>query len=89
MENKKKPLHELPHITLDDIAQRKQDVLAAIRLKHTSIGDSAQRLVSPYTKSTAENKSLLQTFNQGFLIFDGVVVGMKLINRIRKMFRRR
>ncbi|GEM_PF-2154557 len=88
MESNNKPLHELPHITLDDITQRKEQVLAAIRLKHTTISGKAQQLVSPYVKSTNDNKSLLQTFNKGFLVFDGVVVGMRLINRIRKMFRR-
>ena len=61
-------------ITLEEITQRKKKLLNEIHAQ----------------KRAATNKadSLMRSFNTGMAIFDGVVMGIKIMKKIRAYFRK-
>lgn len=75
--------------TLEEISQRKQEVLQDIRIQHQVIAETTQAIFSPLLPSSNEEQnSLIKKFNTGMAIFDGVMIGMKVFKSIRKLFRR-
>lgn len=75
--------------TLEEISQRKQEVLQDIRIQHQVIADTTQEIFAPLMPSAHQGESsLIKKFNTGMAIFDGVMVGMKLLKSIRKVFRK-
>lgn len=75
--------------TLEDISQRKQEVLQDIHTQHQVIAGISQEIFAPFLPSSNQgHSSLIKKFYMGMAIFDGVMVGMKLFKSIRKIFRR-
>lgn len=76
--------------TLEDIVQRKQEVLQDIRIQHQVISENTQTVFAPFMPSANEGKSsFFKSINTGMAIFDGVLVGMKVFRSFRRFFRRR
>lgn len=74
--------------TLEDISQRKQEVLQDIRIQHEIIAETTQEIFAPLFPSSSQgHSSLIKKFNTGMAIFDGVMVGIKIFKSIRKTFR--
>lgn len=79
-----------PRITLEEISQRKTEVLERIRVQHKVIAGVTEEMFSPLLPSSRQNKSSLITkFNTGMAIFEGVIVGIKFLYRIRKALQKR
>lgn len=76
--------------TLEDISQRKQEVLQDIRVQHRVIAETAQAIFAPILPSPKLNQTtaLIKKFNIAMAIFDGAMIGMKLFKRIRKILKR-
>lgn len=76
--------------TLEDILQRKQEVLEDIRIQQQVITETAQVIFAPILPSPKLNQTtaLIKRLNIGIAIFDGVMIGMKLFRSIRKFFKR-
>ncbi|MDR0745467.1 MAG: hypothetical protein LBF17_03115 [Mediterranea sp.] len=73
--------------TLKDISQRKQKVLQDIRIQHQAIAETAQKIFAPFLPSPNQGRgSLAKKFYTSMAIFDGVMIGIKLFKRIRKIF---
>ena len=76
-------------ITLEDIMQRKQEVLQDIHIQHQVIAETTQAIFAPILPSPKlDQTALIKKFNTGMAIFDGVMVGMKVFKSIRKFFKR-
>lgn len=75
-------------ITLADIAHRKAQVKQDIREQKKQITLTAGNLFSPLTSAGSSVNSLIKSFNTGVVIFDGVMLGFKIMKKIRKFFRR-
>lgn len=75
--------------TLEDITQRKLEVLQDIQVQHQIIAETTQTIFAPFLPSPQSGQNaLIKKFNTGMAIFDGVMVGMKIFKSIRKFFKR-
>ena len=76
-------------ITLEDIAQRKQEILQDIRNQKQAMADTTRRIFAPLAPAASGgSSSLMRSFNTGMAIFDGVMLGMKMIRKVRGLFRK-
>ncbi|MCY6331981.1 hypothetical protein OXV64_14230 [Bacteroides fragilis] len=76
-------------MTLEDIAQRKQEILQDIRNQKQAMADTTRRIFAPLAPAASGGSSLMRSFNTGMAIFDGVMLGMKMIRKVRGLFRKR
>lgn len=75
-------------ITLEDIARRKEEVLIEIRAQKEAMTATAKEIVAPLAPAASAGNVLMRSFNTGMAIFDGVMMGIKLIRKVRSMFRK-
>lgn len=74
-------------ITLEEISERKLQLLKEIRMQKETIGTSAKNLFAPLAPATSKADSIMRSFNTGMAVFDGVVMGIKIMQKIRKYFK--
>ena len=73
-------------ITLDMICQQKAEKLSEIRASKQRISLQARELFHP-AEATSKSNALINNFSSGIAIFNGVITGLKIIRRIRSIFR--
>lgn len=73
-------------ITLDMIYQQKMEKLTEIRASKQRIIDRTKTLFQP-TETTNRSNLLMNNFQSGFAILNGIITGLKIIKRIRNFFR--
>ena len=73
-------------ITLDKIYQQKAEKLAEIQASKQRIANQARELFHPSETANGTN-ALVNNFNSGIAIFNGIMTGFKIIKRIRNLFR--
>ena len=76
-------------ITLEDIAQRKQEVLQEICDQKQAMADATSRIPGIQSPPSAALNAGMRSFSTGMAIFDGVMLGMKMIRKVRGLFRKR
>ena len=69
------------YITLESIAQRKEELRKEISSQKQLMTDMAKSLFAP-SKSTG----IVHAFKTSFAIFDGALLGLRMIKKVRKMF---
>ena len=69
-------------ITLEEITQRKKKLLKRAMTATT------REIFAPLAPATNKADSLMRSFNTGMAIFDGVVMGIKIMKKIRAYFRK-
>ena len=62
-------------ITLEDIAQRKQEVLQEICDQKQAMADTTRRIFAPLAPAASGGNALMRSFSTGMAIFDGVMLG--------------
>lgn len=75
-------------VTLETIRQQKADKLTEIRESKQRIMDTTAQLFRPNETQGGTN-ALMNNFSSGIAIFNGIMTGIKIIRRIRSLFRRR
>ena len=75
-------------ITLEDIALRKAELQKDIQEKKENIKELSRELFAPLEPATNKAKAMMRAFNTGMAIYDGAMTGVKIVRRIRKLFRR-
>ena len=73
-------------ITLEDIEFQKQQKLDEIQFQKEVISETVQMIFAPLEPATTKAESLMRTINTGMAVFDGVMLGMKTIGRLKKLF---
>lgn len=76
-----------PKITLEDIARQKAELLAQINEQKAAMTSTARAIFAPLAPAATKADSLMRSFNTGMAVFDGVVLGMKMIRKVRRYFR--
>ena len=71
-------------ITLEEITQRKKKLLNEKR----AMTATTREIFSPLAPAANKADSLMRSFNTGMAIFDGVVLGIKIMKKMRTYFRR-
>ena len=74
-------------ITLEEITQRKKKLLNEIQAQKRAMTATTREIFSPAPTANKAD-SLMRSFNTGMAIFDGVVLGIKIMKKMRTYFRR-
>lgn len=74
----------LEKYTMDDIVRLKQELLANIHTQKRIMTNLTHEIFDP--PAPAEKNGLMHSFNKGVAIFDGVVLGLKVIQKFRSFF---
>ena len=77
-----------PVITLEEISRRKKEVKKQIEIQKVLMTSTASELFSP-TKATNKMEFFMNSFNSGMAVFDGVMTGLKIMRRIRLLFKKK
>ena len=73
-------------ITLESIAQRKQEVRKKLHLQKQIMTDTARDLCAPLAPAADKGNAIMRAFNTGMAVFDGVMLGLRMMKRVRRMF---
>lgn len=76
------------HITLEDICKRKEALKWQLEKQKSVIHSAVKETFSP-TPSEKAAHPLMRKFSTGIAIFDGIVTGVKIIRKIKKIFKRK
>ncbi len=74
-------------ITLEEITRRKVEKLQEIRAQKEAMTDTARKLFAPVAPAANKADAIMRSFNTGMAVFDGVVLGLKIMRRLRSYFR--
>lgn len=86
MEEKK--ITVAPIVTLEEISQRKKEVKRQINIQKALMQSTASELFAP-TKAANKMELFMNSFNSGMAVFDGVMTGLKIMRRVRLLFRKK
>ena len=87
--------------TLEEIAERKKKLLNEIHAQKKAMTATTREIFAPLAPATnitreifaplapATNKAdaIMRSFNTGMAVFDGVVMGIKIMRKVRAYFR--
>ena len=73
-------------ITLESIAQRKGEVRKKLHLQKQIMTDTARELFAPRAPAADKGNAIMRAFNTGMAVFDGVMLGLRMMKRVRRMF---
>ncbi len=73
--------------TLEEIAERKKKLLNEIRAQKKAMTATTREIFAPLAPATNKANSLMRSFNTGMAVFDGVVLGIKIMRKVRTYFR--
>lgn len=75
-------------ITLEEIARRKAVIGHQIDSQRALVGKMAGELIAPIKSAATRAGGALRLFNTGFAVFDGLLMGIKIMRRVQRLFRR-
>ncbi|WP_308757407.1 hypothetical protein [uncultured Bacteroides sp.] len=75
-------------LTLEELRQQKAEALEELRAQKQAMADTARNLFAPIAPAANKGTAIMRAFNTGMAVFDGVMLGMKLMRKARKIFRR-
>lgn len=76
-------------VTLESIAEQKAALKKQLNRQKETMTLLAQEIFAPLEPAKNKTNAVMRAFNTGMAIFDGVMMGMKLMRSFRKMFGRR
>lgn len=74
-------------ITLEDIAQRKAKLLSEIHAQQKAMTATAREIFAPIAPAASKADSIMRSFNTGMAIFDGVMMGIKIMRKVKGYFK--
>jgi hypothetical protein len=76
-------------LTLEDLQRQRAEALEKLRAQKQVMSDTARNLFAPIAPAADKGTAVMRAFNTGMAIFDGVMLGIKLMRKVRKIFRPR
>ena len=76
-------------VTLESIAQKKAMLLQEIRLQKEIMTGLTQEILAPLEPATIKANAMMRAFNTGMAVFDGIVLGVKVMKKFRIIFGRK
>lgn len=73
-------------LTLEDLQQQKAEALEELRAQQQIMADTARNLFAPIAPAADKGTAIMRAFNTGMAVFDGVMLGVKLMRKVRKIF---
>ena len=74
-------------ITLESRQKQKAEAREELRAQKKIMNDTARNLFAPLAPAADRGTAIMRAFNTGMAVFDGVMLGMKLMKKIRNSFR--
>ena len=71
-------------LTLEDLQQQKAEALEELRAQQQIMADTARNLFAPIAPAADKGTAIMRAFNTGMAVFDGVMLGVKLMRKVRK-----
>ncbi|MDR1003894.1 MAG: hypothetical protein LBL97_02635 [Prevotellaceae bacterium] len=76
---------QLPR-TLEQLVAQRKEMQQAIRAQQQKMAKIARESFAPAKQVVTKGDAVMRVFNTGMAVFDGVMLGLKLMRRIRKLF---
>lgn len=80
--------HTTP-VTLESIARKKAELLQEIRLQKEVMAGLTQEIFAPLEPATNKANAMMRAFNTGMAVFDGIVLGIKVMKKFKRLFGRK
>lgn len=77
--------HAIP-ATLEEIATRKNVLHQEMQEQKGIITDFAKGIFMPAAPVATKSGAIMRAFNTGMAVFDGAMMGIRIVRRIRKLF---
>ena len=77
-----------PPVTLENIAQQKNTILRQIRMQKEIMTDITRDIFAPVAPATNKANAMMRAFNTGMAVFNGAMLGLKLMKKFRSFFGR-
>lgn len=74
--------------TLDDIRLLRSQALLDVQQQKEVLATTTRKLMAPLTPTMNKGNAIKRAFNTGMAIFDGFMLGIRLIRKFRKIVRR-
>lgn len=74
-------------ITLEEITLRKEKLLKEIHSQKRAMTATTREIFAPIAPATNKADALMRSFNTGMAVFDGVMMGIKIMRKVRAYFR--
>ncbi|WP_307758857.1 hypothetical protein [uncultured Mediterranea sp.] len=81
------PKNDLP-VTLDEIRALKEKALQDVRQQKKVVNATTRKLFAPLAPAANKDNVIMRAFHTGMAAFDGVMIGIRLIKKFQKAFRR-
>lgn len=85
MEQKTRTLNSKVY-TLELIREEKMKVRKKIRKSGDRMRETYRNMVAPPKKPATKMETFMNAFDQGLVIYDGIMMGMRIVRTIRSMF---
>lgn len=80
---------ETAPVTLESIARQKAELRQQISQQKEVMTRLTQEIFAPLEPATNKAGSVMRAFNTGMAVFDGIMLGVKVMGRFRRFFSRR
>ena len=70
-------------MTLESIALRKKELRKKLHVQKEIMTDTARELFAP---AADKGNAIMRAFNTGMAVFDGLMLGVKMMRKVRSMF---
>lgn len=81
------PKSNLPS-TLDEIRVLKEKALEDVRQQRKTLNATTCKLFAPLAPAASKSSAITRAFHTGMAAFDGLMLGIRLIKKFRKAFRK-
>lgn len=85
MEQKTRTLNSKVY-TLELIREEKMKVRKKIRKSSDRMRETYRNMVAPPKKPATKMETFMNAFDQGVAIYDGIMIGMRIVRTIRSIF---
>lgn len=75
-------------VTLESIILQKKALLRQIRMQKEIMTDITRDIFAPVAPATNKANAMMRAFNTGMAVFDGAMLGLKLMKKFRNFFGR-
>ena len=72
--------------TLEQLMQRKAYLHQQIEAQKAVMARIGYEVTAPFTPAVHKGNSLLRAFNRGMALFDGVMLGLKMMRQVKSIF---
>lgn len=75
--------------TLESIALQKVELLQRIHVQKNVMTALTREIFAPLAPAADKTNSMMRAFNTGMAVFDGVMMGLRIMRRIKMLFGKR